>query len=68
MSEDIRNIGMQGNIGRGIDGMWTGSAVLGRRRWPRRDLEEVAAVEAEKRVRAPKKPVQDRTRDPEVSP
>ncbi len=47
MGEDIWNIGLQGGIGRGIDGMWTGSAVMGRRRWRRRDLEEVARVEEE---------------------
>ncbi len=71
MREDIWNIGFQGGVGRGIDGMWTGSSVMGRRRWRKRDLEEVARVEEELTVRKPvkeKSPAQGEPRPPEITP
>lgn len=69
MREDIWNIGFQGGIGRGIDGMWTGSSVMGRRRWRRRDLDEVARVEEEI---SPRKPSREKNssrpeRPPEIT-
>lgn len=70
MREDIWNIGFQGGIGRGMDGMWTGSSVMGRRRWRRRDLDEVARVEDEISARRPKgeKSPSQSKRPPEATP
>lgn len=65
MREDIWNIGLQGGVGRGMEGLWTGSSVMRRRRWRRRDLEEVAQVEEELGNR---KPAPERAPIPSPSP
>lgn len=70
MREDIWNIGLQGGIGRGIDGMLTGSTIMRRRRWRRRDLEDIADTEEKLAPHHPRpQPIPDQSkRPPEMSP
>lgn len=62
------DIGLQGGFGNSFGGMFTGSFIMPRRRWPRRevDLGEDSHPEPAEQIKAVKPRERDTTRPPEL--